>query len=88
MGNIARVHLLPGSLCASVDLDGDGQAILEEFFGIIWTNDWDGLGNGCSEPWCDFAEQERFCFAVHWRDLCRVGNAKGPSAWLALGPFE
>ena len=71
MGDVARADLLAGPLDTLKEADGDRQAILEEFFGIVWTNHRDGLGNGCSEPWCDLLEQERFCFAVHGRDLMR-----------------
>ena len=71
MGDVAGADLLAGPMNALQEADGDGQAILEEFFGIVWTNHWDGLRNGCSEPWCNFLEQERFCFAVH-DGICRV----------------
>ena len=79
MGDVARADLLAGPLDALQEADGDGQAILEEFFGILWTNHGDGLGNRCSKSWCDFFEQECFCFAVHGRIYRVVETQKAPA---------
>ena len=87
MGDVARADLLAGPLDALKEADGDGQAILEEFFGIVWTNHGDGLRNGCSEPWSNFFEQERFCSAIHGRDLSEWLKRKRPQRVVSTGAF-
>jgi hypothetical protein len=65
MSDIAWGDLLAGVVGALVEVEGNGQPILEQFIEIIRADHGDGFRNSCPEAWGNFVEQELFYIGIH-----------------------
>jgi hypothetical protein len=88
VGQVAARYLLAGLPGALMELNGNDDTILDEFFDVLGAEGLDRSRNGSSKSRLDFMEQEGF--TVHRRGFLEgSGNAKGPSELVdLLGPFE
>jgi len=72
-GEVARADAFPGGLSAEMEPKGDGQSILEQFFGVIGTDPRNVFGDCLPEPGCNFAKEETFSVGTHWWERSEEG---------------
>ncbi len=83
---IANSHLLTGSLCAAGDPQGNDQAVLDQFIGIVGSDHGHKLRNGRAQTGFEFEQELSFNVTVHrelpWR---RVETQKAPDGRTGWG---